>query len=466
MKALGSLARPLETHEEPTISTGSSKREKLYVWLIVAAWAFVPELRRVVDWLVGSGSLPVINLIPLILMLPLFWQALKKRQYGRDMNFVIVAWMLGFGYALFVALAAGGLFGAFYDLALFCVPTLAGLWVINASLDRRELFQALTTASLTIGTIVSMYGLYQFARPPAWDALWVASSGLGSIGTPEPFQLRIFSTLNSPGTLAAFLVVTILISLHRVTTKRILIFPLLLCTLALGFSLVRTGYLAVAVGAMVYCICCTRRGELIKLGSAFAALIVLAALALPTIFGDESHATSRLTDRLSTLNHIQNDSSTVAREEESATALHEVGEEPLGQGLGVVGTAARLTTSAQTNVLDNGYLSRWLEMGVVGFAAYLAAVLAALFFAMLRWARARRLGAPSEEIDLLATAIAVQMALLAAEVGGDSHGQLSGFYFWFMVGLALKGAAEELNVRLPSSVRDRSDNWRPAGKVA
>ncbi len=444
--------------------SGAAKRETLYIWIIIAAWAFVPELRRIVDWIVGSGSLPAINLIPLLLMLPLFWQALKRRQYGREMNLVLAAWMLAFAYALFVALASGALFNAFYDLAQFSVPALVGLWSINASLDRRKLFESLTTASLAIGTVVSLYGLFQYASPPAWDALWVQNAGLVSIGTAAPFQLRIFSTLNSPAVLSTFLVFTIIASLHRVTTRRWLLFPLLLCTLALAFSLVRTGYLAVALGTIVYALCCTQRRQLIGIGSVFAALVFAAGLALPVVFGSDSGATEHLTSRLTSLQNVQSDPSAVSRESQTATALHQAFEEPLGQGLGVVGTSAKLTGGA-TAVLDNGYLSRWLEMGIVGFPAYLIAVFGALFFTVRRWARARRNGNAAPEIDLIATSIAVQVAFIGSEVGGDFHNELAGVFFWFMVGLALKGAAERFAVPLPSSLRVRLTSWAPTGKA-
>jgi len=464
-KGFGRVTPPLERNAV----SGAARREKVYLWVIVAAWVFVPELRRIVDWLSGAGSLAVINLIPMVLMLPVFWLALKKRKYGLEMNIVLMAWGIAFSYGLFVALASGGLFGAFYDLATFCVPLLAGLWVINASLNRRELFATLTTASLSFGTIVSLYGLYQFAAPPAWDVLWVHNSGLISVGTPEPFQLRIFSTLNSPATLGAFLVFTILSSLHRVTAKRIwLLIPLVLCTLALGLSLVRAAYLALALGVVVYSICSTQRRQLIALGSVLAALVVIAALSLPILFGGQTAGTDRLTSRVSSFNNLQRDPSAVSREEQTATALHEAVSEPLGQGLGTVGTSARLTNaSGETAVLDNGYISRWLELGIVGFPAYLFAVISALFFTVRRWLRARQSrGAHEDELNLMATAIAVQVALIGTEIAGDAHNELGGVYFWFMVGLALKGAAMAVTAPVQSTLRARLVSWAPSGKIA
>jgi len=441
--------------------SGAARREQVYIWLIVAAWAFVPEIRRVADWLVGTGSFPVINLIPLLLMVPLFWQALKRRKYGADMSFVIGCWLIAFGYGLFVALASGGLFTAFYDLAIFCVPMLVGLWTINASLDRRALFETLTSASLVIGTIVSIYGLYQFASPPPWDALWVQNSGLKTIGTAAPFQLRIFSTLNHPSTLSYFLLFAISVSLHRLNARRWwLVGPLLLCTLALGFTLVRAVYLALLISVFVYAVFCSRRRQLLGFGAVLAGLVLVSALSLPLLFGDQSGATGRLVDRLSTLTDLQHDNSALSREEQTSRAFQQSLEEPLGQGLGVVGTATRLTTGS-TAVLDNGYMSRLTELGWIGFIAYLLAVGSALVFTLRRWYAARRNGAEGGELDLLATSIALQAALIGAELSGDAHNQLTGVFFWFMVGLALKQAPETAERR--SGVRrGRGLGWATA----
>ena len=261
-------------------------RERLYIWLLIVLWAFVPGLRRVVDWLVGYGSLPVINLVPMIAMLPLFVPVLRRRDYGRDMATVLGLWLTAFGYALFVAIVSGGLFSSLYDFALFCVPVFGGLWIVNSTLDREAIFETLTNACLTIATIVSIYGLFQYVSPPAWDVNWVINSGLLTIGEPVPYSLRIFSTLNHPSTLAIFLVFTIITSLHRFSLRRWwLIVPLLVCSLALALTLVRAAWLSFALGLLVYGLCCSRRTPLFVFSGILAGFLIAVTAALSLVPG-------------------------------------------------------------------------------------------------------------------------------------------------------------------------------------
>ncbi|MFW5698984.1 MAG: hypothetical protein ACOCYN_03940, partial [Planctomycetota bacterium] len=42
---------------------------------------------------------------------------------------------------------------------------------------------------------VATYGWFQFLFAPPWDTMWMRSSGMMSIGRPEPMQIRVFATL-------------------------------------------------------------------------------------------------------------------------------------------------------------------------------------------------------------------------------------------------------------------------------
>ena len=46
---------------------------------------------------------------------------------------------------------------------------------------------------------LALYGVYQFVRIPAWDAAWMINADLKSIGSPMPYLVRVFGTLNTPG---------------------------------------------------------------------------------------------------------------------------------------------------------------------------------------------------------------------------------------------------------------------------
>ena len=63
--------------------------------------------------------------------------------------------------------------------------------------------------------VMGAYGLYQFFVLPGWDRDWLAGvigEGTGlSFGLPEPMQVRVFSTMNSSGTLAPVLMAGLLL---------------------------------------------------------------------------------------------------------------------------------------------------------------------------------------------------------------------------------------------------------------
>ena len=43
-----------------------------------------------------------------------------------------------------------------------------------------------------------LYGFLQYLDPPIWDRYWMAYTTIASIGQPEPYMVRVFSTLNAP----------------------------------------------------------------------------------------------------------------------------------------------------------------------------------------------------------------------------------------------------------------------------
>jgi hypothetical protein len=49
------------------------------------------------------------------------------------------------------------------------------------------------------GTLVTgAYGVYQYWFAPEWDTAWMINTELTTIGNPEPFGIRVWSTMNGP----------------------------------------------------------------------------------------------------------------------------------------------------------------------------------------------------------------------------------------------------------------------------
>jgi putative inorganic carbon (HCO3(-)) transporter len=413
--------------------------QKWYPQILLGLWVLVPEARRLVDWQIGYNSLPVIVLAPMVALLPLVGLCLARKRglMSHDFLFSASLWVVAFGYAYMVGVLTGSLFGATYELALFALPLLAGVWIAGmSSALARHVFERFSSAALWLGAVASVYGILQFIAPPAWDVLWVQNAGLVSVGKPEPFGLRIFGTMNSPAVFADFLVMAILLNLRRIGfQKKWLIVPLLLCTAALALTLVRTAWLELAVGFAVYVICSPKRA--VTLAAAGFTIVITLALAWNLSFITGNAASNTLViDRISTLNEVQSDVSASDRVQESTGAIHESLAEPLGQGLGTVGTATKLSATGATTVLDNGYLMRFLEMGVFGLACYLLSLATSLILTISRLRVFYATRGDDATASLLATSVAIQAALIGAELSGDHHTALMAIVFWTTVGLS------------------------------
>src|SRR5450631_1217189 len=104
---------------------------RLYPPFLLALWVFMPEVRRLVDWQVGYNSLPIVNLIPIVALIPLLPVCLAARRVRRatDFSIAVALWACAFGYALLVGCLSGALFGALYELTLYGLPALAGIWL-------------------------------------------------------------------------------------------------------------------------------------------------------------------------------------------------------------------------------------------------------------------------------------------------------------------------------------------------
>jgi putative inorganic carbon (HCO3(-)) transporter len=411
--------------------------ERSYVPILLCLWVLIPEARRLVDWQIGYNALPVIILVPIVALLPLLGLCLDRNRapISHALRFAACLWAVAFAYSFLVGWLSGSLFGAMYEATLFGLPLLVALWL--GAFDQQaalQIFERFSGTALWLGAATSAYAIYQFVAPPPWDVLWVINSGLVSIGKPEPFSLRVFGTMNAPAVFADFLVLTILLNLHRLRIRKVWLFlPVLLCSAGLALTLVRTAWLELALGFLVYLIFSPRRATPIVAAGLTAAVTLCLAWNLSLVTGNAASNTL-LVDRIMTLNDVNSDVSASARLQESTGALRASLAEPLGQGLGTIGTATKLSAAGATTVLDNGYLMRFFEMGVFGMACYLLSLLSALCFTLTKLRESYSVGGEAAT-NLLVTSLAIQVGLLGAELSGDHHSAFMAIVFWGVVGL-------------------------------
>lgn len=432
-----------------------------YFPFALALWSLAPGLRRLVDWQFGHGSTSVIIALPLIALLPLIVPVVRNASSPKlSLAFKALSyfWLFGFLYALVVAFASGGKLGALYQFINFVFPLVCGLWLLTRPTPRDESFEQLTTTFLWLGGILGVYGIYQFVAPPPWDVAWVNNTNINSIGVAQPYGLRVFSTLNSPGTASFFFTFAVLLNLHKLSLRRPLVLLPVACSIAaLALTNVRSAWLALAVGAVVYLVLSPKRGPALGALAVLSLVTIIAGLNASTLLGSQD-VTSQLLTRLNSFSDVDSDDSLNDRKRESAAALQEGLSEPLGQGLGTVGTATKLSDSGSSSdqlTLDNGYLSRFVEMGIAGLIGYLFTLGAGLLLAARALARAASLKDAAWQ-QIAVTALAVQLALVGLDLSGDAHSAMSGVVFWVLLALTLRTDADD-----PSGAVAASRTQRP-----
>jgi hypothetical protein len=326
-------------------------------------------------------------------------------------------------YGYIVGSLRMGLAPATYDLLVWIAPMVFGLLALWHWRDY-PVFRAVTQKVFFWGlALLSLYGILQFFSLPAWDVFFVLSAPNMGIGVPRPFQLRVFSLLNSQLPFAA---VTAAGLLFLMAKRHWMAIPVaLIGYTALLLSLVRTVWLTLIIGLLVFLVYPPLRTVGRSLQIAAGALIAVLFLALPASqFVDLESAAYVVGDRFNTFTYISEDASLYARLESTYQVLASISRDPIGKGLGASGTATFLVDdSSRLLTFDNGLLDIPYTFGWLGGAAFIVA-LGAVLLRVLRPIRSSD--------DLLVTAaraVAVSSSALILSVTHTFTGVV-GALFW------------------------------------
>jgi putative inorganic carbon (HCO3(-)) transporter len=437
-------------------------REWIYFTVMMAAWCYIPFIRRLLDYRSGAyNPVQITSLIPFVMVLPLAFVSFKKERLARltsAMKMFAWIWAAVFVYGFMVAAAFGVISAAGFELIQYLIPMIAGVWIAGQPLPVKQTAHRIALIILPLASVAGVYGVLQWISPPPWDVLWVLGSGFDSAGAPEPFVMRVFSTLNAPGPAADFFTLAILLSLPVIRLKKAWTWPLLgVLGAALLLTLVREAWIGLIFGTILYLIFSPRRFAALPSLAAYAALIVLLITALPVLLGS-GPSSDVITARISTLGDVGHDQSALTRQGEITEALQQGLENPMGTGLGTIGAASKLGTNPSSqlgNVLDSGYMARLLTLGWVGCAGYVFVVLGAPFAIVLGIYRAG-VAVTTEGREAGAMAVAICGTLAWGDAAADAHLGLNGMFFWIAVGLG------SLAVRsITQSVPDEAPKRRP-----
>jgi len=426
----------------------------------------MPEIRRIIDWRSSFHALSVLSVVPLasllpsLLLLPQDWSKVGS-VYAR----ITAGWLLAFGYALIISLANHGLLSPIYATILFCLPIAFGLTISSVKdPDITRMYCRLSDSLLLLMTVSAVYGLYQYVSPPPWDVYWAQQADVeGSQGATVAFGFRIFGTLNSTGPFAAALIMTMLFNLPRLSLRRwYAIAAYVPMSLALALTSVRSCWIGLAIGVVLYVAFAANRKVILSSIVAIAVVIAISTALISATVKDAAIALNTINARITSFSSLDYDNSTDVRKAETAEAYSQSLEQPLGLGLGTVGTATKLS-SGSTISLDNGYLARLVEMGFFGFAVYLICLTMGVVYAFKAYRLARHTQ-QFQVVDILAVTLCAQIVLLSLEAASDSHLGFSGMFFW--AALAITSRFLDQQKKLAQNLRMFSSVSRPETMTA
>ena len=395
-----------------------SRSPGAHMQAVLALFCFAPFLRRLVDLSAGfdPGGLMIAGpLLALLVPLPEFREfALPegRRIGGLGPILVFSACVV---YAVLITVAQGELSQAASGALKWFAPVIYAVALYRHAPAADEILNDMVRAFLVILPVTGLYGIYQYIDPPAWDRYWLVHAAITSAGLPAPFEVRTFSTANSPAVFATFTAAGLLL-VYVLRTGWLARFAMLPAVLALGLSLYRTAWISLGAGVL-FCLLmpATRAragGVVALLGGAIAVALIF------TPFGDT------LADRFATFGDASHDGSGRERLAEFAFLWSLP-----GSGLFGIGFQSIDTGTAGAVPLDGMIAICWACMGiVVGLVC-----LGSLFYVIgSGLARALREGTrESVVLGALACGWLVQFPL-----GCITSGEL-GFLFWTTSTLAV-----------------------------
>ena len=396
-----------------------------FVWWL---WFLTPLVRRLVDYQVGWT--PVSLVVPTPYLVALIPAVTLVGRLGALTMPQLLAFGLtvsGIGYAYMVGLGTAGVAAATFGLLTWLVPVLFGFHLMAAWRDYPTWRRVIPRVFVQGAVALSVYGIVQFVQVTPWDAAWMVNSAMDSIGWPEPFRVRVFSTMNAPGVLAMVLMTALLLGLQAPGAwRRIVQLPV---WMAILLTQVRSAWLGLAIGLVLVLSGQPLRRSLALLAS--GALIVL--LLLPLLQVDAIWQV--VGTRLMSLGELEGDHSLRQRLELYGEFTAVAAGNLAGAGIGSTNLATRLSNDGalgSLGVIDSGVLEILFVFGWPGTILYGAGIALALILAALG-----RQQADGDRFQVAAAAVVA--GCLVQLVFFNPLGGAVGMIFWCFLGLILSG---------------------------
>ena len=393
-----------------------SRYPLLYVGFTWWMWFLSPWVRRMADFSGGWQDPNPVLLTPFLVTFVSGATLIRQLPYltwrgGLPFMGAIAAT----GYGLLSGLVNGASLTALITSFLYwSVPVLFGFHLYSNWRDYPQQRQLVYRCFLWGVMVMGTYGLVQYLIAPGWDRYWMVNSEMPVIGSPEPLQVRVFSTLNSPGPFAQVMSAGLILLLSN---ARLLQAPAsLVGYLSLMLSLARSAWIGWVL-TLLTMLSASRAKLQMRL---VATVVILGLMVVPLTMVDPFSEV--ISARVQSLASPDEDTSFNERVETYSNSLDLIATQGLGSGLGVVARDSRL-------VLDSGLLELLFGMGWFGGVPYLLG-LSTLLFAVVRQP-------PTD--TLVNSARSISLGTAATVLLGNVLIGMPGMIVWSFLSLGLSG---------------------------
>jgi hypothetical protein len=340
----------------------SKKLPPFYIGYTLLLWFLAPAIRRIIDYQSGYFTPGPWHLVPLLvtsISLVTFLQCLPKLNQKELVVFALP--ILGIFYSFLIGLVNGQPVGKVLMELLSMVGSISfGFYIYSHWQDYPNIRASLEKTLLWGLICISGYGIFQFLAPPEWEAFLLNSEfGNLTFGRPVPYEIRVFSTMNSPQACACALSIALLVMIAS-TPSPVKLPALIFGSLTLLLTQARTFWLGFLVGLLALIPFLKMRSQLRLLAILMTVVFFVVLVATNESFLDV------ISKRLDSLSDTSDDVSLTGRRDAFFKFLGFALTRVIGTGL----AGAEVINVDGFSVGDNGLLYILVSLGIVGSIPY------------------------------------------------------------------------------------------------
>lgn len=171
-----------------------------YTWWL---WFVIALLRRLIDFRSGWVDPSPILLAPFLVTLITFYtfiRYLPKSYRMGGLPFILSIFSVIYGFL--IGLVNFSPIVVVRTMLDWISPVLFGFHIFVHWRNYPNMRENTKTVFLWGVLLTGAYGIYQYLVAPQWDTNWLVNTKLTSFGNPAPLEIRVWSTMHSPGPFA------------------------------------------------------------------------------------------------------------------------------------------------------------------------------------------------------------------------------------------------------------------------